>query len=220
MNHLVPMLILLAGPSFTSPDPAQRRRAAEAWSQRKGMALSARALGGLQKLKDPCVRLRAPAPAGCAEGLELCAWSSSGGSCSGSWAQTQGVQQVDGGASFELVDRSGWEPDAFECERANPEFAHLVDGGRVRLPERARRRDVEQCLREARAEASREETSMACDVMAVNPCLKEAYLTCRGQLNGARVTRTTWVSWADGGEPAWERYLTDVEDVPAEDGGG
>lgn len=220
MNHLIPMLILMAGPSFTSDDRTQRRLAAEAWSGTHGVAFSPRARPSLEKRTVPCVRLKAPTPAGCSEVLELCVWGLSGGSCSGSWEQLQGLQQVDGGASFELVNRWGWDADAFECERNSPEFSHLADGGRVRLPERARRLEVEQCLKDARAEARRQETSMACAVMAVNPCLKEAYLACRGRLNGVRVSRTTSVSWADGGEPVWERHPTDLEDEPDEDGGG
>jgi hypothetical protein len=220
MNHLVPMLLLAAGPTFTSPDLVQRKLAAEAWSRRHGVAFSARAMTQLSKREVPCVRLRAPAPAGCGEVLELCAWGLSGGSCSGSWEQMEGLHQLDGGASFELIDRFGWEPDAFECEKASPEFAYFADGGRASVPEGARRRDVERCLREERAHARLQETSIACDVMAVNPCLKEAYLACRGRLNGVRLTRTTWVSWADGGEPEWEVLPTALDDEPAEDGGG
>ncbi|MDX2014718.1 MAG: hypothetical protein SFW67_31255, partial [Myxococcaceae bacterium] len=218
MNHLVPLLFLAAGPSFTSPDLSQRRLAAEAWSRRHGVAFSARAMNQVERRGAPCVRLRAPAAAGCSEVLELCSWEMGAGSCSGTWQEMKGLQRLDGGPAFELIDRAGWEPDPFECEQSRSMVWGLSDGGTIERP--ASGRDVEQCLRAERANAKAQETNVACDVLAVNPCLKEAYLSCRGRVNGARVSRTRAVSWADGGdELEWERPLVEPEDEADEDGG-
>jgi hypothetical protein len=220
MNHLAPLLILSAGPAFTSPDITQRKLVAEAWSRRHGVAFSGRALKSPEQQEGRCVQLRAPAPAGCAEVLALCPFGSSAGSCSGSWQVEQGLSQPNGGASFELVHRFGWEPDTWECERNSLEVWHLADGGRLTVSERSRREEIEHCLREERAHAKRQETNLRCDVMAVNPCLREAYLSCSGRLYGERLKRTTWVSWADAGEPQWEHPLGLVEDEPFDAGGG
>ncbi len=143
-----------------------------------------------------------------------------GGSCSGSWQHLEGLQQPDGGVVLELIDRSGWEPDPFDCEHETPWVRRLPDGGTLASLERSGRGEVERCLRAERANAKAQETNVACDVMAVNPFLKEAYLSCQGRLNGARVSRTRAVSWADGGdELEWERPLSELTHDDAGDGG-
>jgi hypothetical protein len=215
MNHLLALLILSAGPSFSSPDLAQRTLAAEAWSRRHGVAFSARALKPLRGRADPCVRLRAPAPTGCAEVLELCSFGMSAGACSGSWMEQEGLAQPDGGVSLELIGRGGWEVDAYECETQFPGFWSLADGGRQPVSRRGRQLEVEQCLREARADVKAQATNVQCDVIPVNPCRGEAYLSCRGRVHGERMTRTTWVSWADGGEPVWQHPIGTLDDEPA-----
>lgn len=216
MKSLLPLLILSAGPSLTSPDIAQRKQAAEAWSRRHGVALSASTLEARTARGVDCIRLRAPAPTGCRESVELCAWVILGGVCSGSWSTDVILRVSDGGSSFQFIQHDGSSVDSYACETAVPEVTWLADGGTT--PVRGRQQEVDACIRKQRAELASEETHLRCDVMTVNPCLGEAYLVCRGRLRGEPYRRTSWVSWADGGADAEREFPIDFEDDP-DDGG-
>ncbi|MDP3233282.1 MAG: hypothetical protein Q8N26_10940 [Myxococcales bacterium] len=205
-------LLVVALPSLVGPTVAERKQAAVAWSTTHGAVMDerrARLDGGLE-----CFTARAPAPARCERAVELCVMNSSAGLPGDSWSAWLELSPGDGVPSLPLRMRAGDIADERACE--DVPFQNSTPPTRAQA--QAARRAFTACVKAEQTRLDRLSTDYRCTLLAINPCLSEAYLSCRGRKEGQAVRGTFWFSFApDAGEfGAWEKGAPDFIDQSAE----
>ncbi|MDP1917169.1 MAG: hypothetical protein Q8L14_13090 [Myxococcales bacterium] len=212
MHDFLRLVVLVAVPSLVGPTVAERKQAAVAWSTTHGAVMDerrARLDGGLE-----CFTARAPAPARCERALELCATKESGGFPGDSWGSTLELSLGDGAPSLPLHVRAGSGVDERTCEGTT--FQNSPPPTRAQA--QAAQRAFKACMKAEQARLDRLSTDYRCTLLAINPCLSEAYLSCTGRKEGEPVRGTFWFSFApDAGDfGVWEKGAPDFVDQSAE----
>jgi hypothetical protein len=192
-----------------SDESAVRLEGAKAWAKLGRRQALPPSWGDGASADPACVALRAPEELGCAKVAWACPSEEGFGSCTGGFAQTTWVALVAGdsqGAAPTLEQR---EPDLAGQQRAPGVFvlshrsgeeslgAECTHGGVTVVDQRgmplapghpeviAARQRLEReqaaCREQARRRAKREQASVRCELVLVEPCRREAYLRCEGR---------------------------------------
>ncbi len=205
MHDVLKWLVLVAVPSLVGSTLIERKQAAVAWSAAHGPLMDARRArtdGGLL-----CMTARAPAAAGCERTLELCAMEEGGGFPGDSWGSSLQLSLGESAPSLPLHVRAGAVADESTCEDKPLQNSPPPTRAQAQAAQRA----LKACVKAEQARLDRQSTDYRCTLLAINPCLFEAYLSCQGRKGGEPVRGTFWFSFApDAGDfGTWEKGAPD-----------
>lgn len=179
------LLVVLAASPLASEDAAARLAAVEKWAktQRKPQLSSkdARAL-------TDCVELPAVKDTGCAEPAKLCRLHEGDDGSSGT--RTESLSLLLSGQDRDVKPLRVWWSAAYEPKRGecDPPESML---GNSETPEqhakevaafrKAHAKDYAKCVARAEKDARDDAEELVCDVVLMNACRKEAYVTCKAR---------------------------------------
>jgi hypothetical protein len=178
------LVVLAAAPALGVDDPAQRLAAVESWAkkQKKPQLSFAEA-----KKLEGCVELPAVKDTGCEQPAKLCR-----------------VQEGDDGSSGTRVEQlsfvlaghealhkhlrvwwyAAYEPRRHECDPPDPmtgEETPTQKFERVALWRKGHQKEWKACIKRVEKDSADDSEELSCDVVMVNACRMEAFITCRAR---------------------------------------
>lgn len=156
--------LIAAAPSLSADDAADRLAAVQKWAKKqKKPQLSAK---DARALTD-CIELTPVKDTGCTEVAKLCKLHEGDDGSSGT--RTESVSLVLSGPeskSLRVFSSVGYEPRVSECEEAAE-------------AQKAHSKEYARCVARAEKDARDDAEELLCDVVLMNACRREAYVTCK-----------------------------------------
>jgi hypothetical protein len=173
--------LLAAAPSpLSSEDAAERLAAVEKWAKKqKKPQLSAKDARAL----EACVELPAVKETGCTTAAKLCRLHEGDDGSSGTRVESLSLHlggQEHDGKSLRVAWTAIYEAKVEECDP--PESMTHVENPEQRAKDVAvyrKTKEYAKCLGRMQKDAKDDAEEMLCDVVLMNACRKEAYVTCR-----------------------------------------
>jgi hypothetical protein len=172
-----------ATPSLASDDPAQRLAAVERerWAKKRKPQLTskdARAMG-------ECLELPPVKETGCAQPAKLCRLHEGDDGSSGT--RIESLSLLMAGEEHDVQPLRVWWSAAYEaklsdCDPPEHLLGHETDEQRVAAIAEWKKKNAKEwqkCVARLEKKAKSDAEELACDVVLVNGCRREAYVTCK-----------------------------------------
>lgn len=178
MLSLLAALCVTAAPASGDDEVAQRLQAASAWFKKNKKAqLPAKAA---RALKD-CVTLTPPKELACEETAKLCRVHEGDDGSSGTRTESLSLALEHHTRPLRVWWTATYEPPVTECEppeelegHESPEH-HAAEVAKWKA---SHAKEFAACLQRVRTKAATDAEELSCDVVLVNPCRAEAFVTC------------------------------------------
>lgn len=177
------LLVLAAGPA-PAADAAQRLAAVEKWARAKKKPQlpfkEAKAVSG-------CIELPAVKELGCEQPAQLCAVHEGDDGSSGTRVEQRSFV-LAGHEELHKHLRVWWyasyAPRVWECDPPDPMTGEETPGQRLERIAAWRKSHAKEwaaCIKRAEKDSADDSEELSCDVVYVDACRMEAYLTCRAR---------------------------------------
>lgn len=176
--------LLLAQSGLSSDDPAERLAAAEKWdrSHRRPQlsSVEARAL-------TACVEVPALPETGCARATKLCRLDEGDDGSGGTRIQSLSLMWVEPEEPVQALRMwwwAGYEPRLFACDPPEPLDGPEPREARAKTVAAWRKdhaKEYAACVKRLTRYARQDAEELACDLVLMNACRKEAYVRCTSQ---------------------------------------
>jgi hypothetical protein len=183
-------LLLLALPASSPPglsqhplasdDAATRLAAVAKWAKGKKPQLSSKAA---RELTD-CTELPAVKDTGCAQPARLCRLHEGDDGSAGTRVESLSLTLTGHEKAVRVWWAATYEPRRFECDPPEPLEGHesKVDhDAEVAAWRKANAREWARCLARVEKDARDDAEELHCEVVLVNACRAEAFVTCRAR---------------------------------------
>lgn len=180
-------LLLLVLPAASPPvhplasdDVATRLEAVAKWAKGKKPQLSSKAA---KELAD-CVELPAVKDTGCEQPAKLCRLHEGDDGSSGTRLESLSLTLTGREKAVRVWWSATYEPRRFECDPPEPLEGHESKAEHeleVAAWRKAHAREWKQCLARVEKDARDDAEELHCEVVLVNACRAEAFLTCRAK---------------------------------------
>ena len=174
------LLLVLTQHPLASDDAAVRQQAVAAWAKKKKPQLTAREARALAG----CVEVAAVPETGCAPPAKLCPMTEGDDGSSGTRLEARSLVLEGQAAPLRVWRWMAYEPRLAECDPQEPLEGHESQEEHVKEIADWRRvhaREYAKCLARAALDATSDAEELSCDVVLVNACRHEAFVTCSGR---------------------------------------
>lgn len=190
------LAVVLAASPLASDDAEVRLKAVQEWAKKQKkpvLALkAARALEG-------CVELAPVADTGCAQPAQLCPLREGDDGSGGTRREALSLLlkgEDHAGRHLKVWRLAAYEPRVGECDPPEPMFGAPPQDQRakeVAAWRKAHAAEYARCVARVEKDSRDDAEELACDVVLVNACRKEAYVSCKARNFGKKPTPPAYV---------------------------
>lgn len=175
------LLATLAQSPLAVDDPAARLAAVAKWSRGKKPQLSSK---DARALTTECVELPAVKETGCATGAKLCRLHEGDDGSSGTRLESLSFHLEGHERPVRVWWAATYEPRRFECdppEKLEGEQSAQARAAEVAAWRKAHAKEWQRCLARVEKDARDDAEELTCDLVLVDACRADAFLTCRAR---------------------------------------
>lgn len=174
------LLLLAASPDLNDEVVEKRLEAVQTWAKGKKPQLSSKAARALNE-KKPCVTVPAVAATGCTEAAKLCRVHEGDDGSSGTRIESVSVTLEHHDKPLRLWWTATYEPPVTECDPPEELEGHESEEHHhqeVLKWRKTHAKEWQACLQRVRKKALNDAEELTCNVVLVNACRHEAWVTC------------------------------------------